>query len=54
MAGKGSYVSGLNKDSIKASYEDEIKVYLLEIKKLANASGMSMSELRRLLEETLE
>ena len=54
VAGKGSYVSGLNKDSIKASYEDEIKVHLLEIKKLANASGMSISELRKLLEETVE
>lgn len=54
VAGKGSYVSGVNKDSIKASYEDEIKVHLQEVKKLANASGMSISDLKKLLEETFE
>lgn len=54
VAGKGSYISGLNKDSIKASYEDEVKVHLQEIKKLVNASGMSISELEKLMEETFE
>lgn len=51
VAGKGSYVSGLKKSAIQSNYKQEIKAHLEEIHRLADASGLDLETIRKMMED---
>lgn len=51
VAGKGSYVSDLNKNTIKNTYRADIQKHIKAIQELSNASGIELKAIIKMMED---
>lgn len=54
VAGKGSYVSGINTNAIRDLYREDILDHLTKVKKLANDGAISDEELIAMVKEVIK